>query len=149
MNMNMYILGDVFLRNYYQVYDFAGQQAGLAINIHADSATTITDSLPGGLSTIAIILIVVAVVAVLALCAIFGRRHRNNRRQLSYNKTSNHHSHDYRPVDRDIEPISQPIYQPPPTQQPYPGYAPNMQPAPIGSNLQQPGQGNYPGAQQP
>ena len=34
-SMNMYILGDVFLKSFYSVYDFENRQVGLALHIYS------------------------------------------------------------------------------------------------------------------
>jgi len=36
--MGMYILGDVFLKSFYSIYDFENRRAGLAIHIYSTGA---------------------------------------------------------------------------------------------------------------
>ena len=41
--IEMFLLGDVFLRNFYSVYDFEEQEISLAINKHAEDLVGVRD----------------------------------------------------------------------------------------------------------
>jgi hypothetical protein len=71
MNVNMYILGDVFLKNYYSIYDFENKQVGLAL--HPWSTANVKKFFPGW----AIALIVVTgVIIILGVAFYFWRRYK-------------------------------------------------------------------------
>jgi len=75
----MYILGDVFLRNYLSIYDFDNNRVGVALHIYSN-ATVRKGPFPGW----AIALIVVGgilVIGVVAYC--FWRRHKNKKRKAA------------------------------------------------------------------
>ena len=38
---DLYLIGDVFLRNYYSVFDYDNEQIGLGLNIHAEGSIKI------------------------------------------------------------------------------------------------------------
>jgi len=42
-DFTMFLLGDVFLRQFYSEYDFEDQSVKLAVNVHAQSYVSITD----------------------------------------------------------------------------------------------------------
>jgi len=74
MASNMYIIGSVFLRNYYSIYDFENNRVGIALNIYSNA--DVRKIFP----TWAIILIVVGgvlILLVIALC--IWRRYRNKK----------------------------------------------------------------------
>ena len=74
-----YILGDIFLQNYYSVYNMETNTVGLALSISAASTAAITEGVDTGLTGAAkfgIVVLVFAIVIGLAIlgCVLYKRR---------------------------------------------------------------------------
>ena len=77
----MYILGDVFLRGWYSVYDYENKQMGLALNI--DSTCEVITEAPSAIFRLIILSIGLIVMAM----GLKVRKEHNERKFINYDTT--------------------------------------------------------------
>lgn len=77
-DINMFLLGDVFLRNFYSVYDFQKQMVRLAVNVNAASYAGIGNPIPIGVIFLTYTLVCLGVIllSILALKLILKKNHK-------------------------------------------------------------------------
>ena len=74
-NIQMFLLGDVFLRNFYSVYDFRNQKVRLAVNEHSRNDVSIHPVLSRAIAfwEYTGIMLVICIISIVALVKISKR----------------------------------------------------------------------------